>query len=107
MEMAPRRRGNGILVFALIVAVIDGLAYGGKWLPDNAAGGGIGIAIAAFIAVMLGLLPAYIAGRRGHQNYLAILMLNLLLGWTVIGWIIAMVWACTEVRARNLTPTET
>jgi hypothetical protein len=59
------------------------------------------IGLAAFLSIMLGLLQAYIAGRRGHQNYLAILMLNVLLGWTGIGWIVAIVWACTEVRTRS------
>jgi hypothetical protein len=29
------------------------------------------------------------------MNSVAILMLNLFLGWTVIGWIIALIWSCT------------
>jgi len=28
-------------------------------------------------------------------------MLNLLLGWTGIGWCLALVWACTAVRAES------
>jgi hypothetical protein len=43
-------------------------------------------------------LPAFIAAQRHHHNGGAIFMLNLLAGWTVIGWIIAMVWASTQVR---------
>lgn len=30
------------------------------------------------------------------KNRAAIFVLNLLLGWTVIGWIIALIWATTR-----------
>lgn len=43
-------------------------------------------------------LPAIVAFRRGHLNRNAILMLNLLLGWTVLGWAAAMVWSVTVSR---------
>lgn len=43
-------------------------------------------------------LPAIAASCRKHHNALAIFMLNLLLGWTLIGWVIAIVWSCTAVR---------
>jgi hypothetical protein len=42
--------------------------------------------------------PAIIAGARSHHQQLAIGALNLLLGWTIIGWVIALVWACTAVQ---------
>ncbi|MFG1341887.1 superinfection immunity protein [Xanthobacter autotrophicus] len=48
----------------------------------------------AFIAAVY-FLPAIIAHRRGHRNSQAILVLNLFLGWTGLGWIGAMVWAYT------------
>jgi hypothetical protein len=41
------------------------------------------------------LVPFLIAAVRGHRNVMAIGMLNLLLGWTVLGWIVAFVWAFT------------
>ena len=44
------------------------------------------------------LLPSIVAFCRHHQNSPAILILNLLLGWTIIGWIIALVWAFTKVE---------
>lgn len=42
------------------------------------------------------LLPAVVAQLRKHNNQLAVFMLNLFLGWTFIGWVIALVWACTD-----------
>ncbi|GIW93042.1 MAG: hypothetical protein KatS3mg110_1083 [Pirellulaceae bacterium] len=50
--------------------------------------------------VLIYFLPAVVAGMRGHHNTAAIFMLNLLLGWTFIGWAIALVWAFTAVQRR-------
>ena len=37
------------------------------------------------------LLPAYIAHQRNHRNKLAIVWLDILLGWTFLGWVAALV----------------
>jgi len=42
------------------------------------------------------LLPGIVAHKRCHPNETAILVLNLLLGWTLLGWVGALVWACTN-----------
>ena len=39
------------------------------------------------------LLPSLIAFLRQHKNKLAIFLLNLLLGWTVFGWVSSLVWS--------------
>lgn len=39
-------------------------------------------------------IPALVARVRDHQNMTAIVVLNLLLGWTLLGWVVALVWAC-------------
>ena len=38
-------------------------------------------------------LPTLIAFLRQHKNKLAIFLLNLLLGWTVLGWMGSLVWS--------------
>ncbi|MFA5346403.1 MAG: superinfection immunity protein [Candidatus Omnitrophica bacterium CG08_land_8_20_14_0_20_41_16] len=38
-------------------------------------------------------LPTLIAFLRQHKNSLAIFLLNLLLGWTVLGWVVSLVWS--------------
>jgi len=38
-------------------------------------------------------LPTLIAFLRKHKNKLAIFLLNLLLGWTVLGWVVSLVWS--------------
>jgi len=50
---------------------------------------------AALIALYF--VPAIIARSRHHQSGAAIAVLNLLLGWTVIGWIGALVWSLSGV----------
>lgn len=52
--------------------------------------------IVLLISLFLYFLPAYLA--RNHPNFTAILLLNLLAGWTFIGWIIALVWALSGQR---------
>ncbi len=48
-----------------------------------------------FIGLALYFLPALIAARREHSNTLPIFALNLLLGWSFLGWAIALVWSLT------------
>lgn len=43
--------------------------------------------------------PAVLAEMRSHHSRGAIFVLNFLLGWTFLGWIIALVWACTGARS--------
>jgi hypothetical protein len=42
---------------------------------------------------LLYFLPTVIAFARSKRDTTAILLLNLFLGWTLIGWVIALVWA--------------
>ena len=39
------------------------------------------------------MLPATLALLRGHRNRGAVVALNVLAGWTVIGWLIALIWS--------------
>lgn len=56
----------------------------------------ISVTISIVLAVVtLGyMLPWMIAAMRGKSNSTAVGVLNFLLGWTVIGWVIALVMAC-------------
>jgi hypothetical protein len=52
-------------------------------------------------AVLVGLcylLPTVIAELRRHHQRGAIAVVNILLGWTVIGWVVALAMACSAVR---------
>ena len=47
-------------------------------------------------------LPTIVGAAREHHNRWAIFWLNLFLGWTILGWIIAFIWACTAIRDNTL-----
>lgn len=52
------------------------------------------------VGVLMMFLPTLIALLRGHHNTFAIFLTNLLLGWTVIGWLIALIWSTTAREQR-------
>jgi ABC-type transport system involved in cytochrome c biogenesis permease component len=51
--------------------------------------------------IPLFFLPSIIALLRGHQSRWAIFLLNLLLGWNSLCWIIALIWSATAVEPRR------
>ena len=58
---------------------------------------------AILIGILVGLwiyfIPTLIAYRRGHRNKVGIFMLNLFLGWPLIGWVGALIWALHVERS--------
>lgn len=50
----------------------------------------VALAIPAFYCYFL---PSIVAHKKDHLNKNAILVLNLILGWMVIPWVVALVWA--------------
>lgn len=68
---------------------------------DGAATTNVVVVVIAWLVAILSvgyMLPWAIAASRSMPNQAAIGLLNLLLGWTVIGWIIALVMACAQRR---------
>lgn len=51
------------------------------------------------LGIIVYVMPSTTAFARGHHNTMAIAVLNILLGWTFIGWVVAMVWASTAIKA--------
>jgi threonine/homoserine/homoserine lactone efflux protein len=49
-----------------------------------------------FIAFFLHFLPTFIAGSRHAHNFWWIFLINFFFGWTLIGWIIALIWALND-----------
>jgi UDP-N-acetylmuramyl pentapeptide phosphotransferase/UDP-N-acetylglucosamine-1-phosphate transferase len=48
------------------------------------------------LVLLIYFLPTILAWCRWHRNEYVIGMLNIFLGWTFIGWVIALVWACVD-----------
>jgi uncharacterized membrane protein len=51
------------------------------------------------LLILMGLViyffPTIIARSKKKRNAVAIFAVNLFLGWTLVGWVIALVWALT------------
>lgn len=54
--------------------------------------------------VALYFVPTIIAASRKHHNTAAIFLLNFFLGWTVLGWIVSIVWSATAIAPSTVTP---
>lgn len=61
--------------------------------PSAAAGAGIAVVITAACLGMY-FLPSIIGRKKRNRG--AIFALNFFLGWSVIGWIVSLVWALTK-----------
>jgi hypothetical protein len=50
-----------------------------------------------FVVIAFGVfvyfIPSVIASERCHKNFTPILLLNIFLGFSLIGWVIALVWS--------------
>lgn len=52
-------------------------------------------------------LPTIVAALRSHRSIFRIALVNILLGWSLIGWVIAFIWACTTpapILAKSAEP---
>lgn len=47
------------------------------------------------------LIPTIIAVTRKHNNAMAIAVVNIALGWTFLGYLIALVWSLTNSDSKN------
>ena len=53
----------------------------------------IGLILMLLFGLPLYFVPTIIAAIRKTRNLGAIIVLNLLAGWTVLGWVASLVWA--------------
>ena len=47
-------------------------------------------------SVIIYFLPSIFASARDHHNSTALMLANLFLGWTFIGWVACLIWAFTN-----------
>ena len=52
-------------------------------------------------ASALYFLPSIIATVRNHHNGWSIIVLNLFLGWTFLGWVVGLIWSVSRKRRRS------
>lgn len=55
------------------------------------------------ISVGFYFLPTIVAIARKKTNLLGIFLVNFLLGWSIIGWIVALIWAVSTERVDQMS----
>lgn len=90
-SVAGRVLAIGLIALALISALFALLASLSQAKPESATW--TAIWLLGNLAAVAYLVPAIIAALRRHRNDGAILALNILFGWTFVGWGVALVWA--------------
>jgi hypothetical protein len=54
------------------------------------------------VVLLVGYLaPILIASHREHPQLGPISVVNIFLGWTVLGWVIALAWSCSAIDGRT------
>lgn len=63
------------------------------------------IAVCLFVLAALYFIPSIVAFQRKKASMGAIFALNILLGWSFIGWVIALIWALkADIVDRRVYP---
>ena len=64
--------------------------------PKERAANDMSVAIGLIVILALYFIPTIIAVSKGLRNAGAIFAMNLLLGWSFIGWVVALIWSLTN-----------
>lgn len=92
-----KQPGNGLVytigALSFLVAAIFAKTPLGVQL-----GGFGGLIIVTILALTVYLLPALLAYGRIHRQRHAILILNIVFGWSFLGWIVALIWSVMSAR---------
>lgn len=78
------------VIFSLIFIAMNN----GNKIPEAIING-----VGATMLIFLYFLPSIIAETNKHRQYKAISTLNLLFGWTILGWIISLIWSLIKPSA--------
>lgn len=83
-----------VRLIVLLFLVFYSYTTGMSTAATSAGGSSTLMHVVFFVALAaLYLLPIYEAAKRRHPSILPISLVDLFLGWTVVGWIVSLVWA--------------
>jgi hypothetical protein len=52
--------------------------------------------ITVALSVIIYFIPTIIALKNNHYNKVGVILLNIFLGWTLLGWIGALIWSFSK-----------
>lgn len=91
-SLGKRALRFSLITIAIALGIILGISALGFFLIR--AGDNGGMAVFVVVGLIVYFAPSIVGYKK--RNASAIFALNLLAGWTFIGWIIAAVWASTR-----------
>jgi len=56
------------------------------------------VMLITLLAIVTYFLPTIVATIRNHPNALPICLLNFFLGWTLLGWLGALIWSALAIN---------
>lgn len=88
----------------VVLGLLAAYGIGMGSIPSNELNGfGKLVAFSAFLTVpAFYMLPTIEAKLRDHTNVASIALVNLFLGWTLLGWVAALVWAFKKPEAQPI-----
>ncbi len=97
-----RKKVLGFFALLALLALTLTSCIPGPWHMPGMFGFGMSILTLPFALIGLALyfLPTIIAAARRAKNLVVILLVNIFAGWTVIGWIVALVWSIVDAPSK-------
>jgi Superinfection immunity protein/Protein of unknown function (DUF2510) len=95
---AQKKTKQGLAALVAIVAVI--LVVG--WWESEGGGEDLKALVVGLAMLGVYVLPIIIGIRRKHPQIAPIALITVLLGWTVIGWIVALVWSVASFKRETV-----
>lgn len=91
------QESNGLYSFcSSIVFLLNILISIAVINTTQSLGAGFVTFIFVLICFLIYFLPTIIADNKRHKNTTAICVVNIFFGWSIIGWVICLVWALIE-----------
>ena len=77
---------------------LGAMAFPAQAAPNYEAAVGFMVALGLFVGAIGYIIPGLIAWDRGHHEQRKIWIVTIVLGWTGVGWLMALIWSLNGPR---------
>lgn len=84
------------IIIAALVILLAFLGYAMLKSPDQS--GELGNVFGAIVLFVLYFVPGLIASHRKHPQINSIVAVNIFLGWTLVGWVVALAMSLSAIK---------
>lgn len=86
--------GRGTVARIAVLLAIPLVAFLALAKTGGEKGAGLVVMLWVVCGVAFYMLPMIEAHQRKQPNFVSIALVNVFLGWTLVGWVVAMAWGC-------------